>query len=543
MLKHCGSINRLLFIVLLFGYLAAVTHRVTIASELQPQPSPSPTPASISIAVIDSMVVNGLKSDSATFADIELLREGASGPEATVAVGDKLLTGDRIRTKDGAQLVLRIPNKETGSDDLLFLDPNSEVGFGSICVLAGRVLAWAGVRFRLCTSWGTLGVEGTEFEVKITPTGEATCLANEGKVKLDPDNKSDLKLLEPARAMIRRLPFLSGTREISPDKGLSLKLDGTMQPVDVTPAVRLQNIDYWSEQIIKVSKPGADVAKAFFNYSGDTQVEEFKKARREALVNNSSTAYFTMGKVLNDWNNGAAAQKSFVKVKDDSLRKSPEYMVNVAEAERLQGNTAAAEAQLKKTIEEHPDFAPIYYVAAKVSEQKIANDPVGKANEAAQIRKNLAQALVLQSGESYLKGSIVEADLDKTIQTNGTESLTRYSWLAPGNEWLGGGSQTGHIMAFGNASIQVGHRSATGRAELVAIGNQFKLKVDNEIFTGSIVGNKNAGGISYAMQFDNVGAIGHAVLSVTGRRTGRGFTLFAARQPAGSFSFTAERVF
>ncbi len=124
--------NRLLSLFLVCVCLTLLTSRLSVASEHQPRRAPSEDV----IAVIDSMVVNGLKSDTATPSDIELLRAGASTPEATVGVGNELRVGDKISTKEDDQLVLRIPNSETGTDDLVFLDPQSEVGIGSVCAIA-----------------------------------------------------------------------------------------------------------------------------------------------------------------------------------------------------------------------------------------------------------------------------------------------------------------------------------------------------------------------------------------------------------------------
>ncbi len=382
--------------------------------------------------------------------------------------------------------------------------------------------------------------------MNITPAGELTVLVYEGKVKLDPEVKAEEAPTSERRSIARRVKPQVEKSDIVPGTALKLKTDGTKERVEITDATKLESVDYWSNQIIKTSKPVAGVAKGFVNYAGDTQSEEFKKARREALVDNRSSAYLTLGKVLNDWNDGAAAQKSLAKVKDENLLKSADYMVNVAEADRLQGRLAAADTQLDRTMVEHPDYAATYYLKAKVTEQKVASDPVGKANEAGQIRKNLTKALALYAGdEPHINKSVVEGDLDRTIKVIGSESLNKHSWLADGYEWFTPSSQTDWTTFNGSASIQVGGRRATGRALLSISGDQFKLKVADEIFSGRIVGNENAGGMSFAMQFDDVGPIdktkGDVVLSVTGSRTGKGFTLTAARQPAGSFSFTTGR--
>lgn len=542
MFQHRSSPKRSLFVILMLACYLATTNSAIVASDLQPHPLPRLTPDD-TVVVIDSMVVNGLKSDTATPADIELLRAGAAAPEATVGVGNELRAGDRIQTKDEDQLVLRVPNAETGIDDLVFLDPNSGVGIGSICALVGRILSWAGPRFRLCTSLGTVGAEGTEFEVNITPDGELTVVVYEGKVTLDPEDKSELE--KAITTDPNKPPPQAAKAEILPDTALKLKPDGASERTEVTAAKKLDDVNYWSGQIIKTSKPVAAVSKGFVNFEAD-QAEEFKKARREALVDKVSTGYLTLGKVLNDWNDGAAAQKSLTKVKDENVRNSPEYMVNVAEADRLQGRLAAADSQLERASIAHPDYAPVYYLKAKVAEQKVASDPVGKASEAAQIRKNLTKALSLRSGESHIKPTVVEGDLDRTIKAIGDASLTKYSWLSESNSWFHPNSEAGSSTATGNATIDIRGRRATGRAVLAISGDQFKLKVADEIFTGRIVGNQFSARMSFAMQFDDVRAIdktkGDVVLSVTGNRLAKGFTLTAARQRAGSFSFTAQRV-
>jgi hypothetical protein len=510
-MRRSKLLRRLLVLVL----LVTLTNSAMFASP----PLPPSTQDETVLATIDALSVNGVKADSATASDIELVRAGASSPEANVAAGTKLFKSDVIRTKELAQVVLRVPNSDTGVDDLLFVDPKSEIEFGSICLIAGRVLAWAGFGFRLCTRRGVLGVAGTEFEVK-AEADDLTVVVFEGNVKPE-----------------------TTTNDIPAGAEVKLKGDGTSETIDVPLEKKRDQINYWSDQIIKTCKPRTPEIKGFENFRGADKVEQFKIARQQALINKTSDGYLNMAKVLNDWDEGGVAKRSLTKVKDPRLIESPEYMVNLAEAERLKGNLAAAQSQIEKTVSKNPDFAPAYYVRAKVTEQKVAVDSEDNARQAVQIRKDLATALALKSGEGGLNANVIEKDLDTRLKTTGKVALDKHAWLVPGYQWLSSNNQNDWTTLVGKASINVGERKATGPARLSISGDQFKLIVAEKIFTGRIVGNKNAAGISFAMQFDAVTSVGKtkgdAVLTVVGTKYPKGLTLQSVRAPSGaSFSFT-----
>jgi hypothetical protein len=540
-------LNGLLFAILTLGCMANLTQGVTLGSA--PQASLSPTPESTVIALIDSIVVNGVKADTASSSDIELSRAGAVSPEPTVNVGTKLMAGDKIKTRDQDQVVLRVPNTQAGNDDLVYLDPNSEVAIGSICAVAGRILSWAGVGFRLCTSSGTLGVEGTQFEVNIGPTPDVlTVVVFEGEVKLEPQSKLQLdrkKEIRP-KAVTSQIE-VQETKTISPDKALKIKSDGTAERVDTSLELRIQGIDYWSEQMIKVNKT-VGVVKGFVNHSEEKRADDFKKARREALINDSPTAYLAMAQALNDWDEGAAAKKSLSKVKDTTVRDSIAFMVNNAEADRLQGNLAQASIQLDKAILKYPDDARAYYLKAKVSEEIILRNPEVSVAYKAEVRKNLTKALFYDSakGKSQINTSLAAAELEQAIHTNGSASLVEQPWLSPGYEWFDVDGTHALVKYAGIASVNVGGRSASGEAELSVIGDQFKLIVAGQLFTGRIVGNPYGGGASFAMQFDQVRAVGptrrDVTLSVRGIKSGRGLVLQSAPAQSGSLVFSSSGI-
>jgi hypothetical protein len=181
-------------------------------------------------------------------------------------------------------------------------------------------------------------------------------------------------------------------------------------------------------------------------------------------------------------------------------------------------------------------------VRSQVLEDKKAVDPENRPIINEEIRKNLTAALVFDSGAAPVNKDLAENDLDKTIKALGNESAAKGAWLSAGYEWFGANSASDGVKYRGNAAINIGGRRARGIAELAVTGDQFKLKVADELFTGRIVGTEHAGGISFAMQFDGIGKIdaakGDAVLSVSGSKLVNSFTLRASPQLAGSFSFT-----
>jgi hypothetical protein len=512
--------------------------------------------------VIESIVTNGVKSESATPSDIELLRAGASAPEAQPRVGTELMKGDWIKTKDDDQVLLRVKYGEEESDDLVLLDPNSHVNIGSVCAVAGRILAWVSSRFRLCTSWGTLGVSGTEFEVEVRPSGELTVVVYEGQVSLDqntisvdpanPTRSSNAAAVPaeapsptPSPGAVVGEAFARVVRKetISTGKALKIEADGRVQTTDFSPDKRAEGIDRWSNQIIKASQKPAHVTKGYLNYSDDQRAEKFKQARREALLEDSSKGYLDMAQALNDWDSGAAAEKSLSKVKEAPVRESPEFMVNEAEAQRLQGNLSKATIQIDRAIKKHPGYAPAFYVSGKVSETKAATDPANKVNDLEAAKTSFRKALQNDSGKSQINAKAVEADLDKTIDILGKDALNKGAWFSLGHQWFTR-DKAKWVSYTGTASLNVADTHLSGKAVLYIYGNQFKLKTAEKIYTGTITGTPHSGATSFAMAFDDLSpqnqVKGDVVISVIGTKTGNGIVLQSLPHQAASFSFKSQ---
>jgi tetratricopeptide (TPR) repeat protein len=528
-----------------------------------PSPTPSPGPEPIISVVIDSIVAGGEKVDKADADHIEVMRSGTTVAETEVRVGTVLLKGDTITTKhEKDQVVLRVRYDDEVSDDLIFLDPGSKVSIGSICLDSGRLLAWAGSRFRLCSSWGVLGVSGTEFEVEVKPAEEFTVVVYEGTVNLAPGTTSVQSPTPTPEVVVSPVPAeaafpkpspsprvligeaWSAVRETIPT-GTKLTIIAK-EPAQVSELPRAEQeteIDRWSEQIIKTSRKKGVVTKGFVNYSEGQRALAFKQARREALVDKSDKGYLDMAQALNDWDNGAAAEKSLSKVKDiGTLRTSPEFMVNVAESQRLLGNLSEATAQIDKAITKHPGYAPAFYVSAKVSESRAATNPANKVNDLEAAKTSFRKALQNDSGRSQINAKAVEADLDKTIDILGKDALIKGSWFTLGQQWFTR-ELTKWVSYTGTTSLDVGGTHVTGKAVLYVFGNQFKLKTAEKIYTGKITGTPRSGATSFAMAFDDLSPQnekGNVVISVIGTKTGNGIVLQSVRGQRESFVFKSQ---
>jgi hypothetical protein len=494
---------------------------------------------------IQSIVVDGTKSDSATSEHVELLRAGSSTPEATVTVGTKLVKGDKICTKDDDQVVLEISFAGTENDDLIFLDPNTEVEIGSICANQGRVLAWITTLTGLCHRYGTLARRGTEFEVESKPTGELNVVVYEGEVTFQPvGTQANLDYARKSEGKVGG-GLVPEITTITAESKLTITATGAEQ-VEKLPRSELGNkVDRWSQQIVKTNQYRVPIEKGFVqNVDPETRAKTFVQARHAALVNKSEQGYLDMAQALNDWNNGAAAQKSLAKVKEESVRSSPQFMVNEAGADYLQGNLRSADAKLNATISKYPDFAAAYSLKGQILLESVnqAGPPNLTANEEA--KEYLSKALEYQSGKNLVNTKVVEAQLDQTIKTQATESLRKDPWAS--GQRLFTTDTSDWVSYSGTTSLKIGGQQVSGRAVLSIYGDQFKLKTANRVFTGRIVGNRHAGGISVALDFDDADVTDrvseNVVISVIGKRFGDGIVLQSAPNQTESFAFKSGRI-
>jgi hypothetical protein len=544
-LVSCSTTTVYVFVVLLIASTATGTLcSPTAAAEFRPSPSPSPSPtatpspSATAIAVIDSIVVNDAKQDSAPSSDIELVRAGSSAPEASVNVGTELFNGDKISTKDNDQLVLRVLPREDQSDYVLYLDPNSEVSIGSVCLGRGRFLSWVLNTLRVCTDWGTLATGGTEFEVNID-TG-LDVLVYEGQVTFEPRITREPEKKPGESLAAATSAAVASSQTASKDKSLKIMSNGQVVTPDVSLETRREGINYWSGQIIKALQNPAGVTKGFLNYpDNNKRAEAFKTARLEALTKeDSAKGYLDMAQVFNDWDKGAEAEKSLSKVKDTQLKELPEFKVNDAEAERLQGKLT--ETKIKSIADDFPDYAPAHYVKAKFFEDKASSEPANKSQNLEDAKKNFRKALQNDQGKSQINRQSVEVDLEKALAGLATEDQRTLPWLAATPSWFGRDAATEVISYSGKLTFPLGGQKTQGDAVLTIIGDRFKLTAGEQTFTGRIVGS----GISFAMHFDDVGATGGAdenpVISLRATKLRKGIKFEPAPEESRSFVFTSK---
>lgn len=515
-------------------------------SQADPLPTPSPTPPTQpAIAIIESIVVNGVKTDAASPTDIEILRVGSQDPIASVQVGMSLFAGDRLSTKEDDQVVLRIhDNAET---NLLYIDPNSQIKIDSICVVAGKVMAWIGLSFRVCTTRGTLGVTASEFDVEVDRDGNVKVSPHEGGVMA---YRSTQRLVELGlQPMIKRLFDLPFAR-ISSDQKLTLSPDGVIK-TDVPLEQRIATINYWSDQIIKASQPQSESLKGYLNYAVKSErTSEFKKARLEALVNDKDDAYVKMGEIYNDWDLGFHAAASLNKVKDAAVKASARFLSDKAQSSLLRGKLDEATRLVKEALEKDREYMPAYYVSGQIDETRAhsLSTPLLQPFFLEQAKLNYARALQKNPDRGHLNKTIIEADLDRTINALGSDVIEKgITW----RDWLGGDVNSRGITYTGNAFVdlrggEIPELKWAGETTLYIIGDQFKMKAGSRILTGRIIRHTTNGHTSVAMQFDDPRMIGLAgsknlVLSLKAERLGDALTLKQVpNQAAAQFTFSAK---
>ena len=545
---HSQRVKLAIQLVVIVAFLT-MAHGARAAS-ITCTPNSSPPTATASeqamTVSIQSIVVDGNKADSATSEHVELLRVGSSSPEATVTVVTKLMKGDKICTKDDDQVVLEISFEGNENDDLIFLDPNTEVEIGSICANQGRVLAWITRLAGVCHRFGTLARRGTEFEVENKPTGELNVVVYEGEVDFQPlATQANLDYANKTESKVGG-GLVPEKTTIPAQTKITITATGPQQ-VEVLPTEELGNkVDRWSQQIVKTNQYKVPIEKGFVqNVDPETRAKTFVQARRAALVNKSEQGYLDMAQALNEWNNGEAAEKSLAKVKDAELRSTVQYMVNDVEAERLQGNLKVANDRADQTLNRYPDSAAANFLKGQILLESASNPglPKIKANE--QAKEYFSRALNEGSSKNFINTRVVEAQLDQTIKTQAIESLRKELWVSSGQRIFT--TDTSNWVNYaGTTSLKVGSTQVSGKSVLSIYGDQFKLKVEDQVFTGRVVGNEHAGGISLAMDFDAVDVripnSPNVVISVTGSKLGDRIVLQSASTQTGSFEFKSSPV-
>jgi beta-lactam-binding protein with PASTA domain/tetratricopeptide (TPR) repeat protein len=165
-------------LLVLFALVAAAGARPAAAAEL---------------ALIDDIVVDGQRSEEPTAENLSIV-VAATGAVQAGRRGMGLSAGDEVHTGAGVQAVLRFLDLDPEVDPLLFIDESSAYEIAGPTTLEGffgRLFASVAGLFSVITPGGRLGVEGTEFEVRIEPDGAVDIRVLEGVVAFEPSDAGD----------------------------------------------------------------------------------------------------------------------------------------------------------------------------------------------------------------------------------------------------------------------------------------------------------------------------------------------------------------
>lgn len=476
-------------------------------------------------AVIVSLVVNGEKKISSSAQDVELIRAGTSAPAPFVEVETKLHAGDRIRTKQGDQVELRYPKAPDGKENVVYLDSETEVEIGSLCVRSGRVLAWVGVNFKICVGNTNLGVRGTEFEVHYREDEALKVAVFDGQVELKP--------ADPAKPLVARrgqnnaaapaaTPAPAGQNDnpivVAEKMELVVTPEDNGQRVESKPLRQDEGearINYWSGVIIKADAPGA-ADKAFLNYTDPAvRNREFAEARFKALWEDDAASRETLGKVYNDWDEGhkASQELSLAAQKNPTLLRTAHFRTNLGEAARLNGDFATALSNLDTALRIGTRDTQAAYLKGKVFLDQYEHKPAETAFLEEAIT-NLKRADRVDTAGTALNRGKVQEELNESVRKIVADFQSQRNDWVSGEKWwcqkdaAGSAIYTGQVK-FDSPELRELGLNVSGSSVIQINGNQFTLTSGGKTITGRIFGKTTGTYTTVFMVIDNPRGASH----------------------------------
>lgn len=503
------------------------------------KPAPAPRVEDSEVAVIDSLVVNEQKQDSATPTDIALIRAGTTTPIG-VAVGDKLFKGDELITSELDQVTLRFVDVQNGELNLVYVDNNSKLVISSACLKSGRILAWVGINFKFCIGNTNLAVNGTQFVVDAENPAEPKVTVLEGEVTLKP---RELPSTEAGVA--------APTAEVAatdPPK-VKAKEEAVLTPTgiakrDISEPTGQAVIDYWSRKMIKADpEKTSDSERLYKNFqTKDERDSAFMAARFNALWNNDAAALETIGKVYNDWNRGDKATEvlQLAVNRDPSLKTKNEFQTTLAETDLLSGRFDAAMARANEALKTKPNDDRAAYIGAKAA-IRASNNPNSAAQSADLDTARRLYAIALQNNDSAVKKSVIERELNDVIKVN----AGRVRQVASGyDDPLNCADDDSAVVFSGNINLpelKSKGLKVSGRGNLYLVGNQFKLtSQDGNIYTGTLSTTTTGRYTAVALRFDSPSVGYQSGITVSLRGQGNCDSLRLLNAKFGSINMTAQ---
>jgi tetratricopeptide (TPR) repeat protein len=503
--------------------------------------SPAPRVQDGEVAVIDSLVVNEQKQDSATPADITLIRSGTTTPLG-VAVGDKLFKGDELITSELDQVTLRFVNVPNGELNLVYVDNNSKLVISSACLKSGRILAWVGINFRFCIGNTNLAVNGTQFVVEAENPAEAKVTVLEGEVTLKPQviNAIEGYVEAPATAALATEPSKIKAKEeaVLTPTGIAKK--------EISAPTGQTVIDYWSRKMIKADpKQASDSPQLYKSFKNKEERDSaFIAARFDALWNSNAAALETIGKVYNDWERGDKATEvlQLAANRDPSLRTKSEFQATLAEADLLSGRYDTAIARADEILKTKPNDDRAAYIGAKAATQASRQSDGGGGGANLEIARRLYAIALQNAAESAVQKGAIERELNDVIKVNANRvKQVAAGYVAP----LKCADDDSAVVFSGSINLpELRSRgfNISGRGELYLMGNQFKLTSQGgKIYTGTLSTTTTGRYTAVALRFDSPSGENKNGITVSLRGQGNCNSLRLLSSRLGSMSMTVMK--
>ena len=481
--------------------LALCLFNSTLATAFVVHAAPKPNVEG-EVAVIDSLVVNEQKQDSATPEDVAIIRAGTTTPIG-VQLGDKLFKDDEIITGELDQVTLRFVDVQNGELNLVYVDNKSRVAIHSACLKSGRILAWVGINFRFCVGNTNLAVNGTQFVVEAENPEQPKVTVLEGEVALKPRELTVAVAVAPA----------SGEAAAPEPPKIKAKEEAVITPSGVAKTILTEPtgqsvIDYWSKKMIKADpKQPSGPQKLFKNYkSKEDRDNAFIKARFEAIWNNDAEALETVAKVYNDWDRGDKSTEvlQLAVKRDPNLRSKYEYQATLAEADRLSGRFASAIANANEALKINPKDSRAAYIGGRAAAQASRNSTeAGRGADLQKAKQFYAIAAQNTSNESASEKAVIEQELNEVIKE--TADHYKHVAIAYGNplDCTENDLETVFSGTINLPELKSKGLDVSGRARMYFVGNQFKLVSENgKVYTGSFRTLLTSRDTAVALRFD-----------------------------------------
>ena len=322
------------------------------------------------VAVIKSILVNGAEKTDVPQSDMSVTRVTAEirGGQA----GMLLVPGDEIGTGANAKVTLLFLDAAPEKDNEVLVDSNARMRVGSILNLMGRVLVRSKGQFEAATQSVKLDETGAEYELVVQPDGTNRIRVLDGALRVTAPGAA------PTPRRVRPRPqdsSVQGSTLAQELQQVILGPDGTLRR-DRASQAELEETLNWSNEVIVAAQPSYSAQSIIPHMqSWQERAQQFRVARRNAVLNNDPDSYEALGRIYVDWGNGAKAVGELRKAVETF--QTPERMTSLGEAYRLVGNWRNAHILLARTVRQYPDYAPalntlgnVYFDQAKAAQDR-----------------------------------------------------------------------------------------------------------------------------------------------------------------------------